>query len=99
MYIHTVTIQISHIVSPEGSVRTSPSAIFSPFDEAATFTCSSKGGPYNMFQWTNYDTGSILSNTSQLTIDAVSVSDAGQYVCIVNNDAGYGLNTSYLYSK
>ena len=52
-----------------------------------------------MFQWTYQETGSVVSNISQLTIYDVSISDAGAYVCTVTNDAGYGSNTSYLFSK
>ena len=74
-----------------------PSRIFSDINRQEMFECIASGGPDNIFQWTYQ--GSPISDASTLMIDAVSINDVGTYVCTVTNDAGYGSNTSSLYSK
>ena len=76
-------------MSPIGSVDINPSVASILVGEDVTFECSSDGGPDNQYQWTNLQSGDIISNIPYLVIESVSVSDGGQYECNVSNEAGY----------
>ena len=77
----------------------------------ATFTCTAEARPLHTAAWefegialTNsekYTIRGIGTATSTLNIHNVSLSDAGQYICITSNDHGNESTTAQLhvYSK
>ena len=81
-------------MSPEDSVFITPSAnVLTSFNSTETITCTAKGGPNNMFEWSKQ--GVIVSNSDVLELTMITGSDGGLFVCNVTNDAGYGTaNTS-----
>ena len=82
------------LVSPEGSVLSSPSPVLVNQTNNITLTCTSMGGPDNMYQWFH---GGILlpgGTTPTLTLNDVRASDEGDYMCRVSNVAGDGNSSS-----
>ena len=73
------------------------------FQEVQNFTCQAQGGPDNMFEWTfngsDLLNASIISTSmkSIITINSISASNGGEYVCTVSNLAGNASNSSTLY--
>ena len=53
-----------------------------------TFTCSSLGGPDNMFQWQKEGEDLPSESLSILTLTDVNATDGGLYTCVVTNAAG-----------
>ena len=51
--------------------------------------CSALGGPNNTFSW-EHQARPINVTTASLTIPNISISEGGDYRCIVNNAAGDG---------
>ena len=60
-----------------------------------TFTCSAQGGPNNIFQW-QHNNLSIDFTTASITIANITISDGGDYTCIVSNVAGSENETALL---
>ena len=56
----------------------------------ATLSCEAMGGPNNTFLWLREEV--VVGNTSSLMIENVTVLESGEYVCIVNNLAGVGMD-------
>ena len=66
--------------------------------ETAVFSCSAVGEPFPTYQWwfdgavllesAKYRINNSNHETSVLTISLVSVSDAGEYTCLVSNPHG-----------
>ena len=86
-------------VSPEGSVLSSPSPVLVNQTDNVTLTCTSMGGPDNMYQWFH---GGILlpgGTTPTLTLNDVRASDEGDYMCRVSNIAGTGNNTLIVFGE
>ena len=98
MLVFTVCVHMSLLhflppVSPEGSVL-SPSPVLVNQTNNITLTCTSMGGPDNMYQWFH---GGILlpgGTTPTLTLNDVRASDEGDYMCRVSNVAGDGSSSS-----
>ena len=65
--------------------------------EQLQLNCSSEGGPELEYTW--YFSGNSIANTSTLTIDDVSTTDAGNYTCSVNNSAGINNSSVTVYSE
>ena len=61
--------------------------------------CSSEGGPQLEYTW--IFSGSIITNANSniLTIDNITTSNGGNYICNVTNNAGSDNNTITIYSK
>ena len=74
-------------MSPKNSVQANPKTINSTLGTQVTFTCSSKGGIDNQYQWTYKRTGHTVSNESVLNINS-QASAGGIYECLVSNAAG-----------
>ena len=67
--------------------------------EQLQLNCSSEGGPVLEYTWLFSGDTIPNANTSTLTINNVSTTDAGDYTCNVTNDAGTDSNTVTVYSK
>ena len=80
-------------VSPEGSVSASPSTsnVFVGGNE--TFTCSSSGGPSNVFTWIRLYDGEMVGNMPVLTVSVAGATNGGVYRCDVVNNAGNDSDT------
>ena len=65
--------------------------------EQLELNCSSEGGPELEYTWTF--SGSVIDNSSMLTIANVTTSNGGEYTCSVINDAGPNMETITVYSK
>ena len=91
------------LASQVGSVFLEPVNPTRSFQEVHTFVCQAQGGPGSIFQWTFE--GSILKDAditstslkSTLTINNVSASDGGEYICTVSNIVSNASNSSTLY--
>ena len=59
-------------------------------------TCASEGGPQLEYNWIFLD--KQVGNYSMLEIKNSAVSNGGDYICNVTNAAGYGSNTTTVYS-
>ena len=59
--------------------------------------CLSEGGPQLEYSW-RFE-GIEIANTSTLTINNVTASNGGDYICNVTNDAGYDSDTITVYSE
>lgn len=53
-----------------------------------TVECMAKGGLNNTFKWKYLRTGEILTNSSTLELNNISVLNGGPYECLVTNKAG-----------
>ena len=40
-----------------------------------------------------------VGNSQELTVSAIDATDGGEYVCVVVNDAGIGIGSSYIYVR
>ena len=65
--------------------------------EQLMLICQSDGGPQLEYTW--IFSGSEISNNQILTIDNVTASNGGDYICNVTNDAGYDSDTVTVYSE
>ena len=91
--VHITVVYFFLLVSPKGSVLSSPPILVNQTDNI-TLTCTSMGGPDNMYQWFH---GGILlpgGTTPTLTLNDVRASDEGDYMCRVSNIAGTGSSSS-----
>ena len=90
-------------VLPELSVLLDPVDPTTIFQETHTFTCQALGGPNSTFEWTFNGLALTVANItstylkSTLTISNVSVSNGGDYTCIVIYLASNASNSSTLY--
>ena len=78
-------------VSPEDSVRVSPSLINAQVNTSVLSTCTAEGGPNNTFTWsvvTERGPNRVLQEGPVLMTE-VEVEDGGLYFCRVENAAGY----------
>ena len=78
----------SLIVSPKGSVETSPQEIDSARGQNQTFICSAMGGPANVFSWVRVLDNVTVSQKADLMVLVDSASDGSEYICTVMNAAG-----------
>ena len=62
-----------------------------------TLNCTSEGGPQLQYIWVFL--GNIISNSSMLIIDNITITDGGNYTCTVTNDAGSSDAIVTVYSK
>ena len=84
-------------VSPEGSVEVSPlNQTFNRGDNV-TFTCSSRGGPDNTFQWLRNGTELVNETSEMLFIPAITFMDGNEYACVVSNAAGSESISTFLF--
>ena len=65
--------------------------------EQLVLTCQSDGGPQLEYTW--IFSGSEISSNQTLTIDNVTASNGGDYICNVTNDAGYDSDTVIVNSE
>ena len=67
--------------------------------EKLQLNCSSDGGPVLEYTW--LFSGDVIpnANTSTLTINSVTSTDGGNYICDVTNIAGNANNIITVYSK
>ena len=67
--------------------------------ENLQLNCSSDGGPVLEYTW--LFSGDVIpnANTSTLTINSVTSTDGGNYICDVTNIAGNANNIITVYSK
>ena len=77
----------------------SPDQMLVDVGDSLTFNCSAQGGPGNVYEW--IPNGEILSNQSENTLQLINitVSEAGEYVCWVSNNAGIEIATATLYIR
>lgn len=83
-------------MSPAGSVAVTPQRTTVSVGDDVTLTCSARGGPNNTFAW-EHEAMPINVTTASLTISNISVSEGGNYTCIVNNTAGNGRFTATVF--
>ena len=83
------------LVSPEDSVLVSPVDMVFSRGENVSFTCTSMGGPNNVYSWAK--SGEIIANDSILTLTDIDAASGGDYTCTVSNLAGNDLATTTLY--
>ena len=76
-------------MSPEGTVTISPDGTTVSTGDEVTLTCSALGGPNNTFSWRREGTP-LNVTTPTLVVSNISVSEGGDYMCIVSNTAGEG---------
>ena len=65
--------------------------------EQLVLNCQSDGGPQLEYNW--IFSGSVIANTSTLTINNVNASNGGDYTCNVTNGAGEDSDTITVNSK
>ena len=87
MCIHNTPI-FSLIVSPEGSIETTPPEINSERGETQTFSCSAMGGPANVFSWIRLLDNVTVSQEAALMVLVDSARNGSEYICTVMNGAG-----------
>ena len=77
---------VSSTVAPSGTISTDNAVATA--EGSFMFTCNVLGGPGNVFQWQLEST--VLPNETMdtLLLSNVTVSDAGNYSCVLTNDAG-----------
>ena len=96
------------IISPRGSVILQPKNMKFDYEDEVNLACTCQGGPNNMFSWllngstitsgSNSYTISSTEFSSILTISHISAPDhGGLYQCIVQNNAGSGSDTTYVF--
>ena len=83
------------IVSTEGGVAVSPVDMVSLRGQNVTLSCSSLGGPNNIFQWQKDE--EVVANDTILTLVDIDASSGGDYTCTVSNLAGNDSATTTLY--
>ena len=96
-----ITIYFSITVSPEGSVKVSPSVITAQFDTTITAGCTAEGGPDNQFTWsvvTGFGESSVVQYGPVLVINVTDI-ESGIYACHVENAAGYELAYLKIYGE
>ena len=88
-------------VSPEGSVRVTPSVVNVVLNTTISATCTAEGGPNNQFTWSALATTgdvTVLQNDPELRVDVSEVDDT-VYSCRVENSAGSEEANLTIYSK
>ena len=86
-YINSKIFNVSHTVSPQGSVMISPLNITTSVNSSVNITCSGDGGPNNMFEWRKQGTV-VVSNNAVLEFPMITGTDGAIYECTVSNAAG-----------
>lgn len=86
-------------MSPKGNVLVEPESVINSFnDSTVTLTCTTAGGPYNVYTWTHRTTGIEVAASSQYSVE-ISIFTAGEYECSVGNLAGNDSNTTTINGK
>ncbi len=79
---------ISFLVSPgDLAINATPSNV-ARFLTNVTLSCSSRGGPDNVYQWLKNGMNTTIGSQPELLISLVTAEDGGEYTCIVSNAAG-----------
>ena len=88
-----------YVVSPQGSVNVTPDRPNIQIGSNVLLNCSSLGGPNNQYRWIHVTSGAIAGNASRLSLNLTSLTQFGEYQCIVTNDAGSDNDTSTVNGK
>lgn len=88
----------SYLVSPLGSIKTSPD-VFASVGDTAELVCSAKGGPDNQFEWKHLPSNQTFPSGPNLTISSITVYKGGDYQCIALNAAGFDKGTTSVNGK
>lgn len=81
------------LVSPgDLAINANPSNV-ARFLDNITLSCSSRGGPDNVYEWVRNGMNITIGSQPELLISLVVAEDGGEYTCIVSNAAGIA-NTS-----
>ena len=81
-------------MSPSGSVMAIISNQSTIVGNPVTLQCTARGGPGNTFIWLRpQENGTIVDDGSELLIPNLTAQDGGEYVCVVNNSAGVGMDS------
>lgn len=82
-------------VSPE-NVAVSPVLKIANVGGTVKFTCSTQGGPNNVYQWQK--DGDLIDETNSTLITSnITAVNGGNYTCVVSNAAGIGSAVAVLY--
>ena len=98
MCMHIYYLALKNIAVAPGELMISPMET-AYFQDNVTLSCSSSGGPNNMFQWQQ---GAVnIINKQQPTLELISVdaTDGGEYTCVVSNAAGNDSTSTTLYIR
>ena len=68
-----------------------------PYGSDIELNCTSEGGPQLEYNWIFGD--DVIANDTMLSIDSATVTNGGEYICNVTNNAGFAGNTTIVYSK
>ena len=93
-------------MSPLGTVDVTPNDIaVDHMTNSVTFTCQSMAGPNLNYTWLinrsseALNNSNIVVNDSQLMVNNVTYLLGGRYICVVNNLAGEGADSSDLFGE
>ena len=92
-------MNILFVAPPLDSVRIYPDNIVVDFEDGVELSCISLGGPNNTFSWSFNNAHLENVNEDILRISSISILDAGEYSCRVNNNAGQGYATTMLFIR
>ena len=91
-------IATHNTVSPETSVKVSPSETQISPGSNITFLCTAMGGPGNSYMWLKEDQIIINETSHILVIEFVdAIIHGGTYTCVVSNTAGSGFANALLF--
>ena len=68
-------------------------------NDSVTFSCTTEGGPSNVFQWSLGDVNLTGENGTFLNVTNVNATDGGTYTCTVRNQAGVEQDTAELFGE
>ena len=81
-------------MSPSGSVMAINSNQSTIVGDSVTLQCTARGGPVNTFSWLRpQENRTIVDDDSELLIANLTAQDGGEYVCVVTNSAGVGMDS------
>ena len=69
-------------------MRATPLVVDETNGGSAAFHCTALGGPGNVIYWKKLSSDMIIANGTVLSLLDVTVSDSGDYQCLVVNEAG-----------
>jgi hypothetical protein len=85
-------------LSPRGTVMITPNNVTASTGDDIILTCSALGGPDNRFRW-EQEAMPINVTTPSLVLSDITISEGGNYMCIVNNTAGEGSATATVFIR
>ena len=68
-----------------------------PYGSDIELNCTSEGGPQLEYTWIFLN--NTIDNDAMLNISSATVTNGGDYICNVTNNAGFSSNTTTVYSE